>query len=98
MLISFDIAGNPKYIDNPFLWIASNFFMISVGVICQTGQPYSMIDLTRLLYILSSFVLEMFTKPFISLIIWIFNQSERRAQLFEQEVSTLPEHRFTPAF
>ena len=45
--------------------------MFSVGVICQTGQPYSMIVLTRLLYILSSFVLEMFAKPFISLIIWM---------------------------
>jgi hypothetical protein len=64
-----DVAGNPKHIDYPFLLIASNFFMFSVGVICQTGQPYSMIDLTRLLYILSSFVLEMFAKPFISLII-----------------------------
>jgi hypothetical protein len=56
---------------NPFLWIASNFFMLSVGVICQTGQPYSVIDLTRLLYILNSFVRDMFAKPFISLIIWI---------------------------
>ena len=28
-----------------------------------------MIDITRLLYILSSFVLEMFAKPFISLIL-----------------------------
>jgi hypothetical protein len=45
--------------------------MFSVGVICQTGQSYSMIDLTRLLYILSSFILEMFAKPFISLIIWM---------------------------
>ena len=59
-----DVAGNPKHIDNPFLWIASNFFMFSVGVICQTGQPYSMFDLIRLLYILSSFVLEMFAKHF----------------------------------
>ena len=66
-----DVAGNPKHIDYPFLLIASNFFMFSVGVICQTGQPYSMIDLTRLVYILSSFVLEMFAKPFISLIIWM---------------------------
>jgi hypothetical protein len=30
-----------------------------------------MIDLTRLLYIISSFVLEMFAKPFIYLIIWM---------------------------
>jgi hypothetical protein len=36
---------------------SSSFFMFSVGVICQTGEPYSMIVLTRLLYILSSFVL-----------------------------------------
>jgi hypothetical protein len=66
-----DVAGNLKHIDNHFLWIASNFFMLSVGVICQIGQPYSMIDLTRLLYIFSSFVLEMLAKPFISLIIWM---------------------------
>ena len=64
-----DVAANPRHIDNHFLWIASNFVMFFVGVICQTGQPYSVIDLTRLLYILSSFVLVMFAKPFISLII-----------------------------
>jgi hypothetical protein len=58
-----DVTDIPKHIDNPFLWIASNFFMFSVGVICQTVQPFSMIDLPRLLYILSSFVLEMFAKP-----------------------------------
>jgi hypothetical protein len=33
-----DVAGNPKHIDNPFLWIASNFFMFSVGVIEVEGN------------------------------------------------------------
>jgi hypothetical protein len=35
-----DVAGNPRHIDNPFLWIASNFVMFSVGVINQTVDMF----------------------------------------------------------